>query len=256
MELVFALLLAVIQGILEWFPVSSSGHLALAEKFLGIFAELSFEVALNFGTLMAIFVYFRKDIVNIIRDIFEGRWRSPNARLGFLILIAAAPAGLFGFFFRGFFDSISGNLFALGFGWLVTSMALFIGSFSSSKKSKGFGYLKALAVGVGQAIAFIPGVSRSGMTLSSGLFFGLNEKQAIRFSYLLAIPVILGANIVTFGNKTIPIDYLLPALVCFAVALVFMNLSFRYVLNNRKNLRWFGVYTFILGILSLVFGLV
>ncbi|MEK6914933.1 MAG: undecaprenyl-diphosphate phosphatase [Nanoarchaeota archaeon] len=256
MELVYALILAFVQGVLEWFPVSSSGHLVLTEKLLEVFMDLSFEVALNFGTLMAIFVYFRKDIVYIVRDILEKRWDSNNAKLGFFILIGSIPAGLFGFIFRSFFDSISGNLLLMGSGWIVTSLVLFIGSSSARRSQKNFGYLKALVVGMGQAIAFIPGVSRSGMTISSGLFFGLNEKEAVKFSYLLAIPAIIGANIVTFGNKTIPVDYLIPTMVCFFVALVFMNISFRYVLNDRKNLRWFGVYTLILGIVSIVFGLV
>ena len=108
-------------------------------------------------------------------------------------------------------------------------------------------------IGVSQVIAFVPGVSRSGMTISSGLFFGLKEKQAILFSYLLVIPVILGADLVTFGNKTISTSFLLPTVVCFLVGLIFMNISFKYVLSNRKNLRWFAVYTLLLG-LALIIG--
>ena len=256
MDLVSSLILAIVQGIAEWFPVSSSGHMALVGKLIGSSADFAFEVALNFGTLMAVFVYFRKDIIMIVRDLISGKWRTSNARLGFLILIASIPAGIFGFIFRSYFDVISGNLFILGSGWLITSVVLFIGGFTKSRNGDAFklSYFRAFIVGVAQVFSFVPGVSRSGMTISSGLFFGLKEKQAILFSYLLAIPVIMGANLVTFGNKTISAEFLLPTIVCFLIALIFMNFSFKYVLSNRKNLRWFGLYTAILGLLVILFG--
>ena len=257
MDLVSALVLAVVQGIAEWFPVSSSGHMALVGKFLESSADFAFEMALNFGTLMAVFVYFRRDIVMIFRDIINGHWLTDNSRLGFLLLIASIPAGVFGFIFKSYFDVLSGNLFILGSGWLVTSVVLFIGSFSKSKNKNAhqLSYSRALIIGASQVLAFVPGVSRSGMTMSSGLFFGLKEKQTILFSYLLSIPVIMGANLVTFGNGVIPFEFLIPTLVCFVLGLIFMNFSFKYVLNDRKNLRWFGLYTGVLGIVSLVFGL-
>src|SRR3989344_4403628 len=258
MDLVSSLILAIVQGIAEWFPVSSSGHMALVGKLIGSSADFAFEVALNFGTLMAVFIYFRKDIVMIVRDILNGKWKSSNSRLGFLLLVASIPAGFLGFIFRGYFEFISGNLFILGSGWLVTSVVLFIGSFTKSRNGDAFklSYLRAFIVGLAQAIAIVPGVSRSGMTISSGLFFGLKEKQAILFSYLLAIPVIIGANLITFGNKTISASFLLPTIVCFLIALVFMNFSFKYVLSDRKNLKWFGLYTAILGLLVILFGLI
>ncbi|MEK6836411.1 MAG: undecaprenyl-diphosphate phosphatase [Nanoarchaeota archaeon] len=258
MDLISSLILAVVQGILEWFPVSSSGHMALVGKLIESAADFAFEMALNFGTLMAVFVYFRKDIIMIVRDILNGKWLTDNSKLGFLILVASIPAGIFGFIFRSYFDVISGNLFILGSGWLVTSVVLFIGSFSKSKNKNAsqLSYFRAFVIGITQAFAIIPGVSRSGMTLSSGLFFGLKEKQAILFSYLLAIPVIIGANLVTFGNKVISADFLLPTIVTFVIGLVFMNFSFKYVLNDRKNLKWFGIYTLLLGIVSLILGAV
>ncbi len=258
MDLVSSLILAIVQGITEWFPISSSGHLVLAEKLLRVSGGLVLEVALHFGTLMAVFIYFRKDIIRIIRDILNGRWKTSNSRLGFLILVASIPAGIFGFIFRSYFDVLSGNLFILGFGWLVTSAVLFIGSFSKSKNKNSFqlGYGNALIIGASQVIALVPGVSRSGMTISSGLFFGLKEKQAILFSYLLAIPVIIGANLVTFNNKTISAELLLPTIVCFFISLIFMNFSFKYVLNNRKNLIWFGLYTLLLGLALILFEII
>ncbi|MEK6894693.1 MAG: undecaprenyl-diphosphate phosphatase [Nanoarchaeota archaeon] len=249
------LVLALVQGILEWFPVSSSGHLYIFELLLGVKSGLDLEVALHFGTLMAVFVYFRKDIVNIVRDLIHSKWKTNNSRLGFLIIIASIPAAIFGFLFRSYFE-ISSTFIVLGFGWVVTSTALFIGAFSNTKlnNASSLSFSKALLVGFAQVISLVPGVSRSGMTISSGLLFGLNEKDALKFSYLLSVPAIIGANIVTFGNRTIPSDFLIPSLVCFLVGLIFINISFNYVLNNKRNLIWFGIYTLILGIICIIFS--
>ncbi|MEK6925047.1 MAG: undecaprenyl-diphosphate phosphatase [Nanoarchaeota archaeon] len=249
------LVLALVQGILEWFPVSSSGHLYIFELLLGFKSGLDLEVALHFGTLMAVFVYFRKDIVNIVRDLIHSKWKTNNSRLGFLIIIASIPVAIFGFLFRSYFE-ISSSFIVLGFGWIVTSTALFIGAFSNTKlnNASSLSFSKALLVGFAQVISLVPGVSRSGMTISSGLLFGLNEKDALKFSYLLSIPAIIGANIVTFGNRTIHSDFLIPSLVCFLVGLIFINISFNYVLNNKRNLIWFGIYTLILGIICIIFS--
>lgn len=252
MDLNYALILAFAQGILEWFPVSSSGHLILIERLFHLRSDLSFEVALHFGTLMAVFVYFRKDIVNIIRDMLHQEWGSPNARLGLYLLAASIPAGLLGFFFKSYFEYSS--LLLMGFGWTITSLALFIGSFSKIKIRDGslLGFPKSLLIGFSQALALLPGVSRSGITISSGLFLGMKENDAIKFSYLLSIPVIFGASIVTFGNRTIPLEFLFPMMVCFGIGLFFMNFSFKFILNKRKNLRWFAIYTLILGLTCLI----
>lgn len=254
MDLISAIILAIVQGISEWFPISSSGHLVLVERFLVLEGGLDLQVALHFGTLMAVFVYFRKDIIHIVRDVLNGEWKTPNARLGFLLLAASIPVAIIGFTFGRILDNLSESLLVLGFGWLITSIVLFIGSYAPKRKNK-IGYTDAFLIGIAQMLALIPGVSRSGMTISSGLYFGLGEKEAIKFSYLLAIPAIIGANLVTFGNGTIPVEYLLPTGICFALGLIFTNISFKYVLNRRENLKWFGVYTLIIGILSLFFGL-
>ncbi|MBM3232424.1 undecaprenyl-diphosphate phosphatase [Candidatus Pacearchaeota archaeon] len=253
---VSVLVLALIQGILEWFPVSSSGHIYLFELILGVQSGLDLEVALHFGTLMAVFVYFRKDIVAIVRDLLHSKWKTANSRLGFLIIIASIPAAIFGFIFRSYFE-ISSTFLVLGFGWIITSTALFIGVYSSTKlnSASSLSRSKALLIGFAQIISLFPGVSRSGMTISSGLLFGLKEKEAVKFSYLLSIPTIIGANLVTFGNRTIPLELLLPSLICFLVGLIFVHISFNFVLNNKRNLIWFAVYTLLLGLTCLYFAI-
>lgn len=249
-------ILALVQGILEWFPVSSSGHIYLFELLLGVQSGFDLEVALHFGTLMAVFIYFRKDIINIARDLLHSKWKTSNSRLGLLIIVASVPAAIFGFLFRSYFE-ISSTFLVLGFGWVVTSTALFIGAYSTTKLNgaSSLSFSKALLVGFAQVVSLVPGVSRSGMTISSGLLFGLKEKEALKFSYLLSIPVIIGANLVTFGNRTIPLDFLVPSLICFLVGLIFIHISFNFVLNNKRNLIWFAVYTLLLGLVCLYFAL-
>ena len=117
-DIISALILAIVQGLTEWFPVSSSGHLVLFENILGFSGGLAFSVALHFGTLMAVFVYFGKDITDILRDLLVGNWTSQNGRLGILIAIATIPAGIVGFLVRDLFDGVFTSLgvTALGFG--------------------------------------------------------------------------------------------------------------------------------------------
>ena len=109
-HLVSAIILAIIQGITEWIPVSSSGHLVLAERILGFKQSLVFDVALHFGTLMSVFVYFGKDITDIIQDLFKGKWKTENSKLGFLIIIATIPAAIAGFFLKNSAEKIFSSL--------------------------------------------------------------------------------------------------------------------------------------------------
>lgn len=244
-ELISALILAVVQGITEWIPVSSSGHLVLFEKLLGYSGGLLFEVALHFGTLMAVFVYFGKEIVDIFEDILKGRWKSENARLGALIVVASIPAGIIGYLFLELFESIFNNLIVVAFGFGITGLFLIIASLDVGKKGE-LGYGKSFLIGIAQAIAILPGISRSGATLSSGILLGLDAKKAAKFSFLMAIPVIFGANIIAIGRQRLPSELIWATLVSFIVGLLVIHFMFKFVLTSRKNLRWFGIYALLL----------
>lgn len=254
-EILKAILLAVIQGITEWFPISSSGHLVLFEKILGYSGGLLFDVSLHFGTLMAIFVYFGKDITDIIRDFLLGKWKSDNGRMAWFLLIATIPAGIAGFLLKDFFDTVLTNLWIVAFGFGVTGLFLFITSLDYSKNGGGLSYGKALIVGIVQAFSIIPGISRSGSTIASGVLLGLNEKAAMKFAFLLSIPVILGANILVVGSNTLPSDLIWATLVSFIVGLISIHIVFTYLMADRKNYKWFGLYCVLLAI-SLVIYLV
>ena len=137
-----ALILAIVQGIAEWLPISSSAHLALVGRALGIEHSLMFDVALHFGTLMAVFVYFGKEIVDILREVMNFRFRTDNGRLGLLLMLAAVPAGLVGFLMKDVLATVPESLGMLALGFLITSVLLFIGSLPTSRYRtlKGLGW--------------------------------------------------------------------------------------------------------------------
>ena len=250
-DLISAIILAIIQGATEWFPVSSSGHLVLFESILGYEGGLLFDVALHFGTLMAVFVYFGKDITDIIRDFVLGKWHTENGRMAIYLIIGTIPALIIGLLIKDFFDTLLANLLVVSFGFGISGLILLISSFSfnnSVRNIRNLGYGKSFLIGIAQALAIVPGLSRSGATISSGVFLGLNEKNAMKFAFLLSIPVILGANIIAVGNNSIPAEMIWATLISFIVGLLSIHFVFRYVLVKRKNFRWFGVYCLLLAL--------
>jgi undecaprenyl-diphosphatase len=248
-ELMSSLILAFIQGITEWFPVSSSGHLVLFENILGHEGGLLFEVALHFGTLMAVFVYFGKDITDIIRDFFSGKWKTEHGKMAWLLIVASIPAAIVGFLVKDLFDSVLSGLGVVALGFGITGLFLFITSLKFDIKIndiKKIGYGKAFLVGIAQALAIVPGISRSGATISSGVLLGLKEKSAMKFAFLMSIPVIFGANIFVIGNQTLPSELIWATLVSFVVGLLSIHVVFKYVLTKRENFRWFAIYCLLL----------
>ncbi len=247
-EFISALILAIIQGITEWVPISSSGHLVLFERFLGYSGGLLFDVSLHFGTLMAVFVYFGKDIVDILEDLLKGKFKSENGRLGLMLIVGSIPAFLIGFFAKDYFDSVFTNLGVLALGFALTGMFLFIASLPGNVKVDKLGWRGAFFIGVTQALAIVPGISRSGSTISGGIMLGLDEKAAMKFAFLLSIPVVFGANVISIGNSALPPELIWATLVSFIVGLASIHLIFSYVLVSRKNLSWFGLYCILLAI--------
>lgn len=252
-ELLKAMLLAIVQGITEWLPVSSSGHLVLAEKFLNYKSSLTFEVALHFGTLMSVFVYFGKDITDIIQDILKLKFHTENARLGILILIATIPAAIIGFLFKNAFESIFSNLSIVALGFGITGLILLIASLPLTKQNNKLTKSKALIIGTSQIISILPGISRSGTTTSTALLLGLKEQTALKFSFLMSIPIILGANILTIGNQTLPKELIWATLVSFLIGLLTLHLLYKYILTTKRNLRYFGLYALALAIFIGIF---
>ncbi len=245
-DVLSALILAVIQGFTEWLPISSSGHLILFEKILGFNTSLPFDVALHFGTLMAVFVYFGKEIVDILEDLFRLKFDSTNGKMGIFLIFASIPAAILGYFTLGFFEAVFSNLTVIAWGFALTGMFLLISSVPRKLEENRLNFKKSFLIGVAQALAIIPGISRSGATISAGIMQGLNEKDAMKFSFLLSIPIVFGANLVTVEKAVLSPTFIWATLVSFLVGLLSIYLMFNYVLTKRKNLFWFGLYCLIL----------
>ncbi|MBP7670928.1 undecaprenyl-diphosphatase UppP [Candidatus Gracilibacteria bacterium] len=195
-----AAILGALQGVTEFLPISSSGHLVLGEEFLGLDVEglKAFDVVVHLGSLMAILVYFWRDI----KGLFGGLWGFLNRRsgeyeklIGF-ILLGTIPAVVIGFTMEEMIDSVFRSVNGVAVGMLMAAAFFLI----ADRFYKGTGKLsvkKAFLIGVAQAVALIPGVSRSGSTISAGIMAGLSREEAARFSFLLGTPAIFGAGLLT-----------------------------------------------------------
>ena len=248
-EFILVLILAVVQGLTEWLPVSSSGHLVLFQSILNYQPGLAFDVALHFGTLMAVFVYFGKDIVDIVEALLKGKWKSENGKLGILIVIATIPAAIIGYLLNKMFESAFNSLMIVAFGFGITGLTLLIASIDFKKNLKKMPtYMDSLLIGFAQAVSILPGVSRSGSTISAGLLLWLNEKSTMKFSFLMSIPVIFGAGILEIGNNALPKEMIWAALLAFIVGLATIHFLLKFVAKSKKNLRWFAGYVLLLAL--------
>ena len=252
-----SILLGILQGLTEFLPVSSSGHLVLVQSLLPGFdgPAAAFDVLLHGGTLLAVLAYFREDVVQIVRDL--GRPDKAGLRLPILLLVGTLPAGIVGVCFDDAIKPLFSSPRAASLGLIVTSVLLF-GAWKLGKGGDrtlaGLTIPAAFLIGAFQAMAIVPGVSRSGATIAAGLFLGLSGPVAARFSFLLAIPVISGALVLESGSLLqtgLPLSYLAGA---FAAAVVgWASIALLMRILDRGNLLPFAVYCLALGVLSLLF---
>ncbi len=210
-----AFLLGLVQGVAEFLPISSSGHLAIAQNLLGMQEAGAvpefFDVLLHLGTLLAVFVAYWEDIRDMVVEFFRGAGDlihrttptpvPPARRLILLIVVATLPLVVV-LPIRKAVQGLSDNMIFIGAALIVTGFLLFASDMmrKGKKTAKNATWLDVLIVGVGQAIATMPGISRSGMTITAGCFAGFDRKFAVRFSFLMSIPAILGANILSIGD--------------------------------------------------------
>lgn len=237
--------LALLQAATEFLPVSSSGHLALVSNILGE-PDLFFFTVLHIASLFAVLIFTRKEIKLLLT--FNKRAR----QFWMYLIIATIPAGLFGFFFNNFIESTFSSFLALAIAFAFTGFILLATKDINPKRN--LSLKSVLVIGLLQAVALFPGISRSGMTISAGLFSGVNRKTATRFSFLLFIPLSIGAFVLESSTARITTDLVLPFIVCFFASLAFLHLL-TYIIERGKF--WvFSFYCFALAILSLVLYLV
>lgn len=236
----YEILLAIIQSATEFLPVSSSGHLALTSNLIGE-PDLFLITILHFASLFAVLVFLRKEILKLIS--FEKKYRN----LWIYLIISTIPAAFFGFFLSDIIEKSFSSYLFLGFAFIFTGIVIF--STKYCREHSKLNWKNSLFIGFFQVLALFPGVSRSGMVVSSGLFSGLKREEAVKFSFLMFIPVTIGAMILKIGEARVSTSLILPFLLCFALSYFFINLLY-IVVKNRKF--WvFSIYVFVIGLINL-----
>lgn len=186
-----AILLGLIQGITEWLPVSSEAHLRLAEYYLGLNLPILFDVTLHVGTLAVVLVFFRSEVKSILSALWKLDFKSEYGQFIPLITVATIPTALIGLVLSGWAESTFQTPFPIAVTLIFGGVLLFA-SREGSEKTDRISYLTALLIGVVQGIAVIPGVSRSGITISMALLLGLKREKAFKFSFLASVPAVVG----------------------------------------------------------------
>lgn len=273
MSLLHSILLGVIQGVTEFLPISSSGHLAIAEHLLGMegASEIPefFDVLLHLGTLVAVFIAYWGDVKDIVSEFFRGVGdlvhhttpkRVPPARRMILLIVAGTLPLFLVLPVKDKVEALSDSMYFVGAALLFTGFMLWFcdGVKKGRKSEKNAKLTDALAVGVAQAIATCPGISRSGMTITAGCFMGFERRFAVRYSFLMSIPAILGANILALKDalgagivwKDVPI-YLVG--VCVAAVVGYACIRLLRYIADRGRFGVFAYYCWAVGILVLVF---
>ncbi len=283
MDIIQAIILGIVQGLTEFLPVSSSAHLVLVPPLINVtYANpsqaVAFDTLLHLGTLAAVIAYFWKDIIHIIiglvssiLDIFRGKFKiglkeDSSKRLAWLLVIGTIPAGLAGVLFNKQFEALFNNYAAVGFFLLITGVLLVSAEKikgGGDKKVKNITFKNALVIGVFQAFAIAPGISRSGATISAGLFSGLERELAARYSFLLAIPAIAGAALVQVKDIGAGFEANTTALIAgFLAAVIVGFLAIKLLLKiiRERTLMVFAYYCWIVGaaalIISYMYGII
>ncbi|MCB9224670.1 MAG: undecaprenyl-diphosphatase UppP [Crocinitomicaceae bacterium] len=263
MSILEAIILGIVQGLTEFLPVSSSGHLVLANEMLNTELDpdksLLMTVVLHFATALSTVVVFRKDLAKIFKGLFQFNWND-DAKFSVKIILSMIPAAAVGVFFddqiKAFFD---GNVVLVGFMLLVTGILLFLAD-KAKKTEKEVSYSSAIIIGISQAIAILPGISRSGATISTSVLLGVDRDRSARFSFLMVVPLIFGAMAKDIMGAEISFDSsdIVPLSAGFITAFVtgLAACTWMIALVKRAKLKYFSFYCFAVGIAALTFTMI
>lgn len=261
MEVIDAIILGIVQGLTEFLPVSSSGHLELGKAILGDNSlpkeSLLFTVVLHFATALSTIVIFRKDILDIIKGILKFEW---NEDLQFLskIVISMIPAVIVGLFFEEQLEALfNGNILLVGVMLIVTAILLFMAD-RAKDTNKNVTFSNAFVIGISQAIAMLPGISRSGATISTSVLLGNDKTKAARFSFLMVVPLIFGkiAKDILGGEITYDSANFTTLGIGFIAAFVAGLFACKWMiaLVKQSKLTYFSIYCIIVGLIAIIWS--
>lgn len=262
MDLIDSIILGIVQGLTEFLPVSSSGHLELGKALLGDDSipedSLVFTVVLHFATALSTLIIFRKDIVTLITALLKFEWNE-DTQFIVKIMISMLPAGFLGLVFESELEALFGNnIMLVGLMLIITAVLLFMAD-RAKKTTKKVGFWDAFIIGISQAVAMLPGISRSGATISTSVLLGNDKSKAARFSFLMVIPLIFGkiAKDLLSGDLSYTTENFgsLSAgfIAAFLAGLFACKLMIRLVKNSQ--LKYFAYYCFVVGVLAIILTL-
>ena len=261
MDYIDAIILGIIQGLTEFLPVSSSGHLELGKALLGEQSlpseSLLFTTVLHFATALSTIVVFRKDVAQIVTGLFQFKWNE-SFQFSLKIIISMIPAGIVGVLFYDELESLfGGDIIFVGFMLLITAFLLWLAD-RPKNTTKNVTFKSAFVIGIAQALALLPGVSRSGSTIATSVLLGVDRGKAARFSFLMVVPLIVGkmAKDILGGDITTDAPNFGPLLVGFIAAFIFGLIACTWMIElvKKSKLSYFAVYCLIVGIVTIVVG--
>jgi undecaprenyl-diphosphatase len=261
MNWIEALILGVVQGLTEFLPVSSSGHLELGKAIfhLGTEEDLTFAVVVHGATVLSTIIVFYKELGKLIVDTFSFRWNE-STRYVLKILVSMIPVLTVGLFFKDFVEHFfTGNVIFVGSMLIITAGLLIISNFAKDK-GREISFLDSFIIGIAQAIATLPGISRSGATISTGLLLGNKKDEMARFSFLMVLIPIIGVNLLDIisgdfsgGSQVSTV----PLIVGFLSAFITGMIACRWMISlvKKGKLIYFGIYCLVIGVIAILTGI-
>ena len=264
MDIFEAIILGIIQGLTEFLPVSSSGHIVIGSEILGLEREdnLTFAIAVHAATVLSTITVLHKDIWSLLKGLFQFRWNEETQYIA-KIAISLIPVMIVGFFLKDYVESLfSAGLLVVGIALLATAALLTFSYFAKPKQKENITYKDALIIGIAQGVAAIfPGLSRSGSTIATGILLGNNKEKVAKFSFLMVLIPILGEAVLDLAKgdfssagSTIPAASLIAG---FAAAFVFGCIACKWMINivKKGKLIYFAYYCAIVGIMAIVYSI-
>ncbi len=259
MSIIEAIILGLIQGLTEFLPVSSSGHIEIGKAILGVEVKenLQFTVAVHAATVLSTLVVFRKEIIDLFIGFFMFKMND-ETKFVIKILLSTIPVLFVGVFLKDEVERLfDGNLLVVGVMLLVTALLLTLSKYLQRANTKPIGYRNAFIIGIAQAIAVMPGLSRSGSTISTGLILGNHRDEVAKFSFLMVIIPILGAAVLDIAKGEFVTVDIQPIIAGFIAAFIsgYVACSWMVKLVRKGNLIWFALYCAIVGLTAIIFSL-